>query len=353
MTELINKFRAALKARGIPAAFITDPADIRYLSGFTGSTAYILITGENAVFFTDGRYTVQAAEEVCGDMERVIVSRYADVFAEQGEKYSKILLQSGCPLGIASIIRSAGAQIEADVEETLKTMRMVKDAGEIELIKAQYALAAKAFLKSLESFKTGLSERDWAAALEYNIKTGGADGVSFETIVASGVRGAMPHGTASSKRIGPDEPVIIDFGSRQGYTSDYTRMVYGGSDGEVLRVINIVREAVLKSIDAVRPGVVCRDIDGIARDHISSRGFGEYFNHSLGHGVGLDVHELPVLNSSGGVRLEEGMIFTVEPGIYLPGRFGVRLEDTVLVTADGAEVISRGLDNYVYPPYGL
>lgn len=353
MTERINKIRAALKAKRLSAMFITDLADIRYISGFTGSAAYILITKENVLFFTDGRYAIQSENEVSPDIKRIILKRYKDVFKGNWGKYGKILVQAECSVAIASLLKSAGAKIVEDKKDTIKTMRMIKNDAEIKLIKEQYALAAEAFLKSLEEFKIGRSEREWAAALEYNVKTCGADDVSFETIVASGFRGAMPHGRASSKKIEAAEPVIIDFGSKCGYNSDYTRMVYGGNDKEVLHVINIVREAVLRSIEAVKPGRFCKDIDAIARKHISSCGFGRYFTHSLGHGVGLDVHELPVLNKFSKTRIEEGMIFTIEPGIYLPNRFGVRLEDTVLVTANGAEVISSGLEKYVYAPNGV
>lgn len=350
MTSRIDKVKAALKKTGASAVFITDMSDIRYLSGFTGSTAYLLISDEKNMFFTDGRYTLQAAQEVYPEIECVTVKSYQDIFLKEVPKYNKVLLQPSCILGVASLIKKGGCEVLIDDNNIIKHLRMVKENDEIMLIRAQYALAAEAFKTSLNSFKIGLSERDWAAALEYNIKINGADGVSFETIVASGVRGAMPHGTASSKIIQKDEPVIIDFGSEQGYTSDYTRMIYGGDDKNIMHVINIVKEAVLKSIESVKPGVACKDIDTIAREHISSFGYGEYFNHSLGHGVGLDVHELPVLNLQSNDIIEENMIFTIEPGIYIPDNFGVRLEDTVLVTASGAEVISSFLNDYVYLP---
>ena len=350
MTPCISKVQAAIKKLGADAALITDMADIRYLSGFTGSTAFLLIENETCVFFTDGRYTLQAKEQVHPQIEQVIVKTYQDVFKDYTSKYKRVLLQASCNLGTADSVKKSGADIIVDNDDLLKTMRMVKTDDEISLITAQYALAAKSFKDSLNSFCIGSSEREWAAVLEYNIKKNGASGVSFETIVASGFRGAMPHGTASSKIIEKNEPVIIDFGSQLGYTSDYTRMIYGGCDKNIMSVINIVKDALLKSIDAIKAGVSCKDIDAVARDYISSKGYGEYFNHSLGHGVGLNVHELPVLNPKSSYIIEEGMVFTIEPGIYLPNKFGVRLEDTVVVYSSGFEVISSYLEDYIYLP---
>lgn len=345
---MIEKIRQILKDKNVDAFFITNINDIRYLSGFTGSTAYMIITNEKSFFYTDGRYTLQAAMEVGNGILSIVVKSYREMIEKEMSKYNKVLLQPNCFLSVAEIVRKTGAEIIVDDEDSIKVMRMIKNENEINLIKAQYKLAAKSFKDSLSSFRIGVSEKEWAAILEYNLKKNNADGVSFETIVASGKRSALPHGVASNKIIDENEPVLIDFGSKQGYTSDYTRMVYNGSDKEVKNIIGIVREALLKAIAAVEVGVECREIDLIAREHISSFGYGKYFNHSLGHGVGIDVHELPLINVESKTKLAEGMIFTIEPGIYLPNSFGVRLEDTVLVTSSGAEVISNHLDNYVY-----
>jgi len=158
----------------------------------------------------------------------------------------------------------------------------------------------------------------------------------------------MPHGTASEKKVSENEPVIIDFGSRDIYTSDYTRMIYAGSDSEVLKVIDIVRSALEKAVESIEEGIICSDVDNAARAYIEEQGYGAYFNHSLGHGVGIDVHELPVLKPKSDILLEDNMIFTVEPGIYLPEKFGVRLEQTVLINNGKPEIISSALDKYVY-----
>lgn len=344
----INNLRKKMAEKSISAMLITNIADIYYLSRFTGSTAYMIITANESRFFTDGRYTVQSTAEVRPDIERVIVPRYSVLFREECPKYKKIMLQPNCDLGMATMIKDAGTEISVDEDNILLSMRTIKDDLEIDAVKNQYRLAAEAFKNALPSFQSGVSEISWAATLEYNMKILGARGASFETIVASGVRSCLPHGAASAKRVEKGEPVILDFGSIDKYASDYTRMIYSGKDKDVLNIIQILKDAVKFSIDAVKTGVKCADIDAIARDYITKKGFGEYFNHSLGHGVGLDVHEQPVLNPQSENVVEDGMIFTIEPGIYFPGKFGARLEDTVLVKNGKAEVISVYLDKYVY-----
>lgn len=337
-----------LRSLDIPAVLITNLSDVKYLSGFTGTTAYMLVDLEKAVFFTDSRYSIQAAKEVSENIVVEIVKDYAGIYTERCSAFKKILLQPSCSINISSKIAAQGVDIYLDEKDFMQKLRMVKDNSEISMIKEQYNLAGKAFLRALKSFKYETSEKSWAAALEYHMKMLGAKGESFETIVASGARGAMPHGTASAKKVIENEPVIIDFGSRDIYTSDYTRMIYAGNDAEVLKVIDIVRSALEKAVESISEGLVCSDIDNAARSYIEEQGYGKYFNHSLGHGVGIDVHELPVLKSKCDYLIEDNMIFTIEPGIYLPEKFGVRLEQTVLIKNGKPEIISSALDKYVY-----
>lgn len=348
MIARIAAVQRELRSLDIPAVLITNLSDVRYLSGFTGTTAYMLIDLEKASFFTDGRYSIQAAEEVSENIVVEIVKDYSSIYTERCSVFKKILLQPSCSINISSKIAAQGVEIYLDEKDFMQKLRMVKDNSEISLIKEQYNLAGKAFLRALKSFKYNTSEKSWAAALEYHMKMLGAKGESFETIVASGVRGAMPHGTASAKKIAEDEPVIIDFGSRDIYTSDYTRMIYAGNDREVLKVIDIVRSALENAVESITEGIMCSDIDRAARLYIEEQGYGSYFNHSLGHGVGIDVHELPVLKPKSDFLIEDNMIFTVEPGIYLPEKFGVRLEQTVLINNGKPEIISSALDKYVY-----
>lgn len=337
-----------LRSLDIPVVLITNLSDVKYLSGFTGTTAYMLVDLEKAVFFTDSRYSIQAAKEVSENIVVEIVKDYAGIYTERCSAFKKILLQPSCSINISSKIAAQGVDIYLDEKDFMQKLRMVKDNSEISMIKEQYNLAGKAFLRALKSFKYETSEKSWAAALEYHMKMLGAKGESFETIVASGVRGAMPHGTASAKKVIENEPVIIDFGSRDIYTSDYTRMIYAGNDAEVLKVIDIVRSALEKAVESISEGLVCSDIDNAARSYIEEQGYGKYFNHSLGHGVGIDVHELPVLKAKCDYLIEDNMIFTIEPGIYLPEKFGVRLEQTVLINNGKPEIISSALDKYVY-----
>lgn len=348
MISRIAAVQRELRSLDIPAVLVTNLSDVKYLSGFTGSTAYMLIDLEKAVFFTDGRYSIQSSEEVAENIVVEIVKDYSKIYTERCAAYKKILLQPSCSINISSKIASSGVEIYLDEKDFMQRLRMVKDSKEIAMIKEQYNLAGRAFLRSLKSFKYDTSEKSWAAALEYHMKMLGAKGESFETIVASGIRGAMPHGTASAKKITKGEPVIIDFGSKEQYTSDYTRMIYAGNDSEVLKVIDVVRSALEKSIENIEEGKLCGDIDNIARQYIEEQGYGAYFNHSLGHGVGIDVHELPVLKPKGDILIEDNMIFTIEPGIYLPDKFGVRLEQTVLINNGKPEIISSALDKYVY-----
>ncbi len=348
MIARIASIQKELRSLDIPAVLVTNISDIRYLSGFTGSTACMLIDLEKAVFFTDGRYSIQAGEEISENIIVEIVKEYESIYTKSCSIYKKILLQPSCSIDISTKISANGVEIYLDEKDIIRKHRMIKDNSEIALIKEQYNIAGKAFLRALKSFKYGTSEKSWAAALEYHMKMLGAKGESFETIVASGIRGAMPHGTASTKKVVENEPVIIDFGSRNIYTSDYTRMIYAGSDSEVLKVIDIVRSALEKSIDGIKEGLKCCDVDNIARSYIEEQGYGAYFNHSLGHGVGIDVHELPVLKKQNDTIIEDNMVFTIEPGIYLPDKFGVRLEQTVLINDGRAEIISSTLDKYVY-----
>lgn len=337
-----------LSAKNIGAMLVTNLADIRYLSGFSGSAGYMIITPLSAKFFTDGRYEVQSGKEVSKEAETIILERYSHLFNAECPKYKKIMLQGGCTVELEDILRENGVETSVDKADILLTARMVKDDDEIEAIKKQYALAADAFKKSLPSFKHGVMEKKWAATLEYNMKLQGAREASFETIVASGYRSAMPHGAASMKIVEKADPVIVDFGSIDAYASDYTRMIYSGNDKEVLNIIEILKSAIKFAIDGVKVGEYCSNIDKIARDYITSKGFGKHFNHSLGHGVGLNVHELPTLNSASENVIEDRMIFTIEPGIYIPEKFGARLEDTVLVKNGRAEILSFHLDKYVY-----
>jgi Xaa-Pro aminopeptidase len=324
---------------------IEQPINLRYLSGFSGSEGALLLTPEGGWFICDSRYTVQAGREVSGLS-----------VVEQAQRQE----------GIAELIRQAGARrvgFEAahttvsahqgmvtrlpevtlvPLGQELDAIRNCKDAQELQLLADVAALASSALGSVLPLVCPGMVEADLALELEFAMRRRGSEGAGFDIIVASGVRGAMPHGRASTKQIEAGELVTIDFGAvQQGYHSDETVTVAVGAVNERQhRIYQVVLEAHDRAIASIRPGITCRELDAVARDYIHEQGFGEYFGHGLGHGVGLAVHEKPVVSPRSDAVVEEGMVFTIEPGIYIPGFGGVRIEDTVAVTADGCRLLT-------------
>ncbi len=344
----IHSLRKQLEKTSSDAYFISNIVDISYLVPFTGSSAYLIVERDEVIFITDARYDIQSKLEINNhDIKIEIIDSYADALKSL-EKYSNILIPPTSSLQIYQELISLKSSVNIDKSHIISQSRLIKENDEIKLIKEQYDISARAFKRSIDNFRFSESERTWAAELAYNIILEGAIGESFDTIVASGHRGALPHGVATDKVIDSSEPVIIDFGSRSTYNSDYTRVIYNDNNSEVLDIIDIVRSTLLKAIDAVAVGKNSTDIDNVARDYIDSKGYGKYFNHSLGHGIGLDVHELPYFNKSKNTVLDNNMVFTIEPGIYLPGQFGIRLEETILISNNHVEILSSHLDHYIY-----
>ncbi|MGA1846738.1 M24 family metallopeptidase [Deferribacter abyssi] len=344
----VHRLRKYLDRCGYYPYIISDISNIYYLSGFTGSTAFIIFTENQNYFLTDGRYEVQSKEEVVDDFEVKVIEDYKEAFKGFLSGYRKVWLEpSG---GIRLLISLQNLNLDVDVcdEDKVRLLRMIKDEDEIRLIQDVYKVAEIAFLNSLESFSYSEKENIWAAQLEYNMKVAGAKRTSFDTIIASGFRGALPHGVASNKVINKNEPVIVDYGCKVNYCSDITRVIYNGKDNYVLKIVEIVKSALMFAKENIRAGIKCNEIDKIARDYIDSKGYGKFFKHGLGHGVGIDVHELPALNKRDETILEEGMVLTIEPGIYFDGEFGIRLEDTVIVKKDGCETLNSLLKDYIY-----
>jgi Xaa-Pro aminopeptidase len=340
----LNRLLTALSGKDCGSYLITSLSDIGWLTGFTGSAAYVLIS-DKPYFITDSRYELAVKDLLSSEWEIVIVKSY-NAYLKEALSGKKLTFQKSVSYADYKIMSDLSA--EASVEDdTLSSLRAVKTEEEIVAVKAQYALAADAFNLSLADFSAHKSEREWAARLEYNMKKLGANSPSFSTIIASGARGALPHGEPTEKIISENDAVVVDFGTKKLYTSDYTRLLYSTRCGKVFETAKIVKEAVDTAKEKVKPGVTAGEIDKAARSVIERWGYGDFFNHSTGHGVGVDVHENPTIRAGNGEIILEGMIFTIEPGIYLPGEFGVRLEDTVLVTATGYENLSR-LDDYIY-----
>jgi Xaa-Pro aminopeptidase len=342
----LNSARKLLDAQSLDGLLFSSLENIRYLCGFTGSDGALLLSRKDCFFLTDSRYWTQADEEIKGS-QTIHYKKKIDGIASL---LSDLRLRS---VGFESSVlplsshRALKENLAADVilvplENELKNLRAIKDAQELDLIKKAIDISSRAFQHVLGMTREGMVEKDLALKMEFFMKRNGAEVLGFDIIVASGKRSALPHGKASEKRIAKGDLVLFDYGIRyQGYHSDETcTAICGEPSPEQQRIYQVVREAHDKAIEMVRPGIPVRDVDAAARDHIRVCGYGDYFGHGLGHGVGLNVHEDPFINADNKDILQEGMVFTVEPGIYIPEQGGVRLEDMVRVTAHGAEVLT-------------
>lgn len=335
--------RAMLAAEGLDALVVFSPYNRSYLSGFTGSSGWLVISANRAALVTDGRYVEQAAQQARG---------FEVVRHEPGEPFVAVAAEVG-RAGAGRVGFEAHAATFAEVEQLraalgtipvvparpfVEDLRMVKDAAEIAAIRRAVALADRAFAHVEGMIRPGVREADVALELEFFLRRQGAEGMAFETIVASGPRSALPHGVASDRPIQAGEMVTLDFGCRVGgYCSDMTRTVAVGEPPAELRAIyDVVLRAQEAALAAVAPGKSGREVDRVARDVIAAAGYGERFPHGTGHGVGLFIHEGPRLSPKGETVLQPGMVVTVEPGVYLPGVGGVRIEDMALVTETGS-----------------
>ena len=361
MSYLLRQKRLAEELRWahMEALLVTHLPNIYYLCGFTGSAGILLFQAgahgrsPRLTFFTDGRYTQQAKSEVKG--ARVVITKAAalkeacDVVVKN--RIRKLSFESDhLPYSLYQQIRHclrshgrAGAGIKLrPVPGMVEQLRTVKDADEISRIRAAVALAADLFPRALATVRPGVAEVTIAGELELEARKAGADGMSFDTIVASGARSALPHGRASTQAVPRDGFIILDYGViLAGYCSDMTRTVYVGSVSEEhRRMYEAVRTAQAASISAVRPGAETGEVDRAGREVLKKAGYDAYFTHSTGHGVGIEVHESPRLAKGQTQKLAPGMVITIEPGIYIPDQGGVRIEDMVLVTESGYEVLT-------------
>lgn len=347
-----KKIIAILRKQGIDSFFVTKPENVRYLSGYTGDDAYLFFCRDKRLFFTDSRYYLQAKEDVKGFeitiARRPVTQVLADISAKL--KARKIGFESGyltCMAYERMIDKLAKTGVKLlPLADTVEGLRQVKDETEIALIRDSVAILENAVLYFKTMLKPGLSENYLAARTEYFIRAASGEWASFEIIVASGPNSAFPHARPSDRIIKPNDMVLLDLGvSYKGYKSDLTRVFFlGRINAKQKKIYGIVKEAQKRSIKAIKPGAKISEIDEIARGFINDKGFGGRFGHSLGHGIGLEVHESPSVSSRNHAAIKPGMVFTVEPAVYLPDWGGVRIEDMVLVTKKGCEVLTDDID---------
>lgn len=345
----LSALAEGLSEAHLDGLLVTSPANVRYLSGFSGSSALLFVSQRDTLLITDFRYQTQAAEEA-GGVARIVIepqSLWTGLWQQLGQ------LPSLAVAGFESAhlvhrdfqrLLEAGARYQwRPTLDLVETLRERKDAGELADIAAAVAAAEQALSRTLTKVRAGLTEMEVAGVLEAELRAAGSDGFPFPSIVASGPNAALPHARPTERRLQAGEFLLLDFGARvRGYCSDITRtFVVGRASDEQREFYEVVRLANARAVDAVRPGMTGRDADNVARGYIEDRGFGELFGHSLGHGIGLEVHEAPRLARTAEGLLVEGAVVTVEPGIYRPGWGGVRIEDDVHLSGEGAQVLTR------------
>jgi Xaa-Pro aminopeptidase len=340
-----ERLSAQLRENKVDALLVTALPNVRYLAGFTGSNANILLTEERAILFTDPRYQTQAPLESDCEIKIAKGALLAEVLKAVKRLGVKRL---GFERSRASfetydyLKREAKGLKLAGLPGLAERLRMVKSQVEIATIKASVELNSAALEKSLGAFRSGMTEMDLAAEIEYNMRRLGADGPSFESIVASGARAALPHARPTAAAIANDQLLLIDMGAFvAGYASDMTRtFAVGRLVPKAKRIYRAVLESQLAAIDAVKPGIAASAVDRAARSVLRRHGLEKMFIHSTGHGLGLEIHEGPRIGRKEATRLESGMAITIEPGVYAEGFGGVRIEDTVVVTDGGCQVLT-------------
>ena len=344
--EKIQRLREKLSRDNVDAIIITNPYNRRYISNFTGTAGVVVISQKEAKFITDFRYVEQAGKQAVGfeivQHSGLIQHEVAAQLKEMGAK--KIGFEQE-HLTFATY-KSYETVVEGELvplSDVIENLRLIKTPQEIKILKEAADIADAAFKHIIEYLRPGLTEIEVSNELEFFMRKAGATSSSFDIIVASGARSALPHGVATNKVIESGDFVTMDYGALyNGYISDITRTVAVGEPSEELKKIyDITLEAQLYAMEHIKPGITGREADALARDIIAGKGYGEYFGHSLGHGIGLEVHEGPGLSAKSDVILKKGMTVTCEPGIYLPGVGGVRIEDDLLITEDSNETFTH------------
>lgn len=338
-----------LRRKNLEAIIITSPQNLYYFSGFTGGEGLLVFTPEKKYIIVDGRYTIQAKEQTNGfeviEYKTLPYKVIADMrfdkigFEDKTISYNSFKMMS----------RAMPAVTAIGVSDELNEYRKVKNDEEYKIIRRAEQIGDMAFEHILPFIKPGITEREIALELEYFMKKQGASALSFDTIVAVGERSALPHANLTDKKVEEGKVVLMDYGCvYNGYCSDMTRTVaVGYADDKTKNIYDIVLKAQLAAIDSIKAGVYNREVDKVARDIIEDAGYGENFNHSLGHGIGLEIHEMPNLSPRSEDILKTGNIVSVEPGIYLEGFCGIRIEDIVIVRDNGCENLTHSRKDFI------
>ena len=341
MNSRLDRLRAEISA--LDGLLVTDMLNVRYISGFTGSYAVALITGGAAYLLTDSRYTQQASEESPDFTLELIEHDWTGAVKGLIQRFGlKRIGFEGHSLSHRDWTQLSGLEL-ADAEDPIGRLRRVKDQSELVAIREAVRLADLGYRHIIGFIEPGMTEREVAVELDCFMRKAGAEKEAFDALVASGPRSALPHGKPTDRGISVGELLLLDFGAKwHGYHSDITRtVVLGKADKKQQEIYDMVLEAQAAGIAAIHPGVAGGEVDGAARKVIVDAGYGEYFGHGLGHGLGLDVHDGRILAKNSEIILEPNMVVTVEPGIYIPGWGGIRVEDDVLVTESGSEVLTH------------
>ncbi|MCG8397819.1 Xaa-Pro peptidase family protein [Bacillus atrophaeus] len=343
----LEKLRNLFKQLGIDGLLITSGTNLQYMTGFTGSAGLAVISEERAAFITDFRYTEQAKAQVKGfeiiEHGGSLIQTAADTISDFdiGKLgFEQNSMTYGTYASYHAVVN--GAEL-VPVAESVEKLRLIKSGEEIKILEEAAKIADDAFHHILTFIKPGISEISVANELEFFMRSQGADSSSFDMIVASGLRSSLPHGVASEKLIESGDFVTLDFGAYyKGYCSDITRTIAVGEPSDKLKdIYQIVFDAQALGVQHIKPGMTGKEADALTRDHITAKGYGQYFGHSTGHGLGMEVHESPGLSARSSAVLEPGMIVTVEPGIYIPETGGVRIEDDIVITENGCRTITH------------
>lgn len=342
----LERLRASMEKVNVDGLLITSTYNRRFMTNFTGSAGVVLISQKEAKFITDFRYIEQAGKQAV-DFE--IVQHRGTIIEEVGKQAKGMNIsklgfeQDHMTFATYKAYEKAIDGQLMPLSGVIENLRLIKTSSEIKILKEAAAIADAAFTHILDFIRPGITELDVSNELEFFMRKQGATSSSFDIIVASGVRSALPHGVATDKIIEKGDFITLDYGAYyNGYVSDITRtLAVGKPSEELINIYDIVLEAQLRGMAGIKPGMTGKEADALTRNLIEEKGFGQYFGHSTGHGIGLEVHEGPALSLRSDIILEPGMAVTVEPGIYLPGIGGVRIEDDTIVTLDSNEALTH------------